>query len=202
MQSFLERYLSISYWSAVLHCLVLIFFAGFCLKWDTAGQERFRTITSSYYRGAHGIIVVYDVTDQVPISQYNHRIYNLQRHMRFNDIIFSPERRWFALSSSLKLKRKERKSKVSCNTKLIITSWLCMFCNRVRFQVLDPSPFSFISNFVFIPPNVFITISYSFVLLGFNWLLICSNNPQKVQLRTQLVQKYVQAYIFLCVHVL
>jgi len=32
--------------------------------WDTAGQERFRTITSSYYRGAHGIIIVYDITDR------------------------------------------------------------------------------------------------------------------------------------------
>lgn len=32
--------------------------------WDTAGQERFRTITTSYYRGAQGIIVMYDITDR------------------------------------------------------------------------------------------------------------------------------------------
>lgn len=30
--------------------------------WDTAGQERFRTITQSYYRNAHAVIITYDIT--------------------------------------------------------------------------------------------------------------------------------------------
>lgn len=29
--------------------------------WDTSGQEKFRAITKAYFRGAHGIIIVYDV---------------------------------------------------------------------------------------------------------------------------------------------
>ncbi|WFC94314.1 GTP-binding protein [Malassezia brasiliensis] len=32
--------------------------------WDTAGQERFRTITTAYYRGAMGILLVFDLTDE------------------------------------------------------------------------------------------------------------------------------------------
>ena len=32
--------------------------------WDSAGQERFRTLTSSFYRGAHGCVLVYDVTNR------------------------------------------------------------------------------------------------------------------------------------------
>ena len=40
-------------------------------KWDTAGQ-RFRTITNSYYRGAHGIIIVYDITDHESFDNISH----------------------------------------------------------------------------------------------------------------------------------
>jgi len=47
--------------------------------WDTAGQERFRTITSSYYRGAHGIIVVYDVTDTDSFDNVKQWLHEIDR---------------------------------------------------------------------------------------------------------------------------
>jgi len=48
--------------------------------WDTAGQERFRTIASSYYRGAHGIIVVYDVTDMSTFDNIKSWLYEVEKY--------------------------------------------------------------------------------------------------------------------------
>eukprot|EP00746_Dinoflagellata_sp_MGD_P157614 gnl/MRDRNA2_/MRDRNA2_86261_c0_seq1.p1 gnl/MRDRNA2_/MRDRNA2_86261_c0~~gnl/MRDRNA2_/MRDRNA2_86261_c0_seq1.p1 ORF type:complete len:550 (+),score=95.32 gnl/MRDRNA2_/MRDRNA2_86261_c0_seq1:100-1749(+) len=48
--------------------------------WDTAGQERFRTITSSYYRGAHGIFVVYDITDMESFNNVKRWVDEINRY--------------------------------------------------------------------------------------------------------------------------
>jgi len=48
--------------------------------WDTAGQERFRTITTAYYRGAMGILLVYDVTDEQSFLNIRNWIRNIEQH--------------------------------------------------------------------------------------------------------------------------
>merc|ERR1719331_1921816 len=48
--------------------------------WDTAGQERFKTITSSYYRGAHGIIVTYDITDRDSFAKVSEWMSEVDKH--------------------------------------------------------------------------------------------------------------------------
>ncbi|KAL9048567.1 MAG: hypothetical protein Q9162_007651 [Coniocarpon cinnabarinum] len=48
--------------------------------WDTAGQERFRTITTAYYRGAMGILLVYDVTDERSFQNIRQWFSNVEQH--------------------------------------------------------------------------------------------------------------------------
>lgn len=48
--------------------------------WDTAGQERFRTITTAYYRGAMGIMLVYDITSEKSFDNIRNWIRNIEEH--------------------------------------------------------------------------------------------------------------------------
>lgn len=48
--------------------------------WDTAGQERFHTITTSYYRGANGIMMVYDITNPKSFDNITKWLRNITDH--------------------------------------------------------------------------------------------------------------------------
>ena len=48
--------------------------------WDTAGQERFRTITQSYFRGAQGILLVFDVMDRAAFNNVRTWMESIDQH--------------------------------------------------------------------------------------------------------------------------
>eukprot|EP00002_Diphylleia_rotans_P008043 TRINITY_DN1773_c0_g1_i1.p1 TRINITY_DN1773_c0_g1~~TRINITY_DN1773_c0_g1_i1.p1 ORF type:complete len:207 (+),score=42.76 TRINITY_DN1773_c0_g1_i1:49-669(+) len=52
--------------------------------WDTAGQDRFRAITQSYYHGAHGILVVYDVTNKPSFDHLQYWFGEINQHANPN----------------------------------------------------------------------------------------------------------------------
>ncbi|KAK4491647.1 hypothetical protein RD792_002410 [Penstemon davidsonii] len=55
--------------------------------WDTAGQERYRAITSAYYRGAVGALLVYDVTRHVTFENVERWLRELRGHTDTNIVI-------------------------------------------------------------------------------------------------------------------
>lgn len=54
--------------------------------WDTAGQERFKAFTSAYYRGAHGIVMVYDITNRVSFTAINNWLQDIRRFASDSEI--------------------------------------------------------------------------------------------------------------------
>ncbi|XP_020790221.2 ras-related protein Rab-8B-like [Boleophthalmus pectinirostris] len=48
--------------------------------WDTAGQQRFKTITTAYYRGANGIMLVYDITNKKSFDSLQDWIRDMEQH--------------------------------------------------------------------------------------------------------------------------
>jgi len=55
--------------------------------WDTAGQERFRTLTPSYYRGAQGVIFVYDVSTRQTFDKLNEWLNETETYATKQDLI-------------------------------------------------------------------------------------------------------------------
>ena len=56
--------------------------------WDTAGQERFRTITSSYYRGAHAIAIVFDLTKRTSYEHVKRWMEDINKYAKENVLKF------------------------------------------------------------------------------------------------------------------
>ncbi|CAM8935167.1 hypothetical protein QQ045_013085 [Rhodiola kirilowii] len=55
--------------------------------WDTAGQERYRAITSAYYRGARGALLVYDTTKPTTFENVSRWLKELRDHADANIVI-------------------------------------------------------------------------------------------------------------------
>ena len=56
--------------------------------WDTAGQDRFRAITKNYYKGSHGIILIYDVTNVQTFENVKQWVSQIREEASANVIIY------------------------------------------------------------------------------------------------------------------
>ncbi|MBN3301417.1 RAB8B protein, partial [Amia calva] len=111
--------------------------------WDTAGQERFRTITTAYYRGAMGIMLVYDITTEKSFENIKNWIRNIEEHAS-SDV----ERMILGNKCDMNDKRqvsKERGEKVSYRTYMYLSQ---KYFQQVRRSVcLQDYNFKFFCSF-------------------------------------------------------
>ena len=56
--------------------------------WDTAGQDRFRAITKNYYKGAHGILLIYDVTNKKTFENVRNWVTQIRENASAKAIIY------------------------------------------------------------------------------------------------------------------
>eukprot|EP00483_Globobulimina_turgida_P007043 UN07057 len=58
------------------------------IVWDTAGQERFRSLTASYYKGAHAVLIVYDITNRESFENVSQWLDELRSFAQASVLIF------------------------------------------------------------------------------------------------------------------
>lgn len=83
--------------------------------WDTAGQERFRTLTTAYYRGAMGILLMYDVTSLESFNNLSYWLRNIQENASPDVVKILAGNKCECLPSQ-RMVDKDRGDKVNCCT--------------------------------------------------------------------------------------
>ena len=56
--------------------------------WDTAGQDKFRAITKNYYKGSHGIILIYDITNPKTFQNITDWVSQVREEASNNVVIY------------------------------------------------------------------------------------------------------------------
>jgi len=120
--------------------------------WDTAGQERFRTIAANFYRGAHGIIVVFDVTDKESFQNARHWIGEIDKYakedvnkllvgnkcdLKSKRVVIYDDGK--ELAESLNMRYIETSAKHSHNVELAFDTLASDIKARMQMQHVDPS---------------------------------------------------------------
>jgi len=159
--SFLFRYADDSFTSAFVSTVGIDFKVKTVFRqdkrvklqiWDTAGQERYRTITTAYYRGAMGFILMYDVTNEESFSSVHDwctqiKTYswdNAQVILVGNKCDMEDERvisyeRGKQLADSLGLEFFETSAKENINVRAVFERLVDMICDKMS-ESLDADP--------------------------------------------------------------
>ncbi|XP_061192550.1 ras-related protein Rab-3 isoform X2 [Saccostrea echinata] len=159
--SFLFRYADDSFTSAFVSTVGIDFKVKTVFRqdkrvklqiWDTAGQERYRTITTAYYRGAMGFILMYDVTNEESFNAVMDWCTQIKTHAWSNccvclvgnkcDLEASREvstQRGQDLASELGLEFFETSAKENINVKAVFERLVDIICDKMS-ESLDQDP--------------------------------------------------------------
>ncbi|KAF8794390.1 ras-related protein Rab-3-like [Argiope bruennichi] len=120
--------------------------------WDTAGQERYRTITTAYYRGAMGFILMYDVTNEESFNSVRDWVTQIKTYSWDNaqvvlvgnkcdmedERVVSTER-GKQLADQLGLEFFETSAKENLNVKIVFERLVDIICDKMS-ESLDSDP--------------------------------------------------------------
>ncbi|GIY10610.1 ras-related protein Rab-3 [Caerostris darwini] len=126
--------------------------------WDTAGQERYRTITTAYYRGAMGFILMYDVTNEESFNSVRDWVTQIKTYSWDNaqvvlvgnkcdmedERVVSTER-GKQLSDQLGLEFFETSAKENLNVKVVFERLVDIICDKMS-ESLDSDPTLVVSS--------------------------------------------------------